>query len=89
MSPEASGLVYSLPVKPLICPASLAAWITASAAVKSSAVTVPRFLPCSISTSPTVSRISVSMLTLPLEGPVLKLAGSVGMTDFTFGLLLP
>ena len=71
MSPAASGLVYSLPVKPLIWPASLAFLISSIAAWKSASVKLSMLLPMAISTRPTVSRISVSSVTLPLS------AGSV------------
>ena len=71
MSPLARPSVYSLPVKPWIWPASLACWIMSIAAWKSASVNFEMSLPCSIITRPTVSRISVSSVTLPLR------AGSV------------
>ena len=67
MSPLVRPSVYSLPVKPLIWPASLAFWIIAIAASKSASVKLAGSLPISHSTRPTVSRISVSRVTLPLR----------------------
>ena len=80
MSPEASGLPYSLPVNPRSWPASLASVIASIAAVKSASVKLPGSLPCASITRPTVSRISVRSVTLPFR------AGSVSSwsIDSTF-----
>ena len=60
------SFVYSLPVKPRIWPDSEASPIFSIAAMNSSVVAVSGSAPMEAATRPTLSRISVSMVTLPL-----------------------
>jgi hypothetical protein len=65
-SPLVRSFVYSLPVKPRICPDSDASPIFSIAAMNSSLEADSGSAPIEAATSPTVSRISVSIVTLPL-----------------------
>ena len=65
-SPLVRSLVYSLPVKPRIWPDSDALLILSIACMNSSVEAVSGSKPIDAATSPTVSRISVSIVTLPL-----------------------
>jgi hypothetical protein len=65
-SPFVMSFVYSLPVKPRIWPESTPSWILSIAFMNSSTEALSGSAPCHAATTPTVSRISVSIVTLPL-----------------------
>ena len=65
-SPLVMSFVYSLPVKPRIWPESAASPILSIASMNWSTVAVSGSCPSDAATTPTVSRISVSIVTLPL-----------------------
>jgi hypothetical protein len=65
-SPFVMSFVYSLPVKPRICPESDASPILSIASMNSSTLAFSGSAPMDAATRPTVSRISLSMVTLPL-----------------------
>ena len=65
-SPFGMSLMYSLPVKARIWPDSAPSRILSIAFMNSSTLAVSGSAPCDAATTPTVSRISLSIVTLPL-----------------------
>ena len=65
-SPFVMSFVYSLPVKPRICPESAPSPILSIASMNWSTLAFSGSWPNEAATTPTVSRISVSIVTLPL-----------------------
>ncbi len=66
MSPLVMSFVYSLPVKERIWPDSAASPILSIASMNWSTDAVSGSCPSEAATTPTVSRISLSIVTLPL-----------------------
>jgi hypothetical protein len=84
-SPLVMSLVYSLPVKPRIWPESAASPTLSIASMNWSTDAFSGSWPSHAATTPTVSRISVSIVTLPLYAGSNRASTDLG-SDLTLSL---